>query len=733
MARFCLTPDTVKRFKKGLKDREIDPFKLADLDSSTRRIFLAQYVGEAAAPQVNALYESKLLLKNQKAGMISWAKSVSGMTPTVKRDIMSRIERMEEVLNPTEERQFMRDLAASRLGLEITEAEAKTISDLSQEIKKWKERAKDDGTFASNTDRLSYGVSKVNLEEYVNDLKLDSRKISFKAQPGAKIWSGIKGIPGAMKSAVASFDNSFWGRQGIKTLADPVTAHLWAKNFAKSFANGARVIRGKDAMALIRADVYSRPNSLNGKYKAGGYGLDVLSEEAFPSSFPERIPVLGRLFKASEVMYNGGALQLRADLADRFIKMAERNGVNTLDPKEAQALGRLVGSLTGRGSINMTPTQAKATNVLFFSIKFLKANFDTLTAGITDSKIRNNKFAREQAAYSLLRIIGTLSVIMMLAKLIDKDSVDEDPRSANFGKIKIFGHWRDITGGMGSLVTLAARLTPTLHDGEWGRWRKSSGGKWVNSRTKDFGVTDAFTATLEALIANKLSPFAGVLRDEIRGEFFGGEPFTWGGAAYRSTTPLSIQTGGNLLNDPSTSNLLGDIILEGLGFGANTTPQSNSKTKVIPEDKVIQSDSLYNTMRVYAKAMSTDPETAFNRIFSGQKLMQVSDGGIVVVNREQSIEEQRAFKRKYGDKAKEVKNDHKIPIKLGGSDTTENTWFVPNAQHRSYTQAENTLIKAVKEKKVGLKEAQRIMLKLKSYKYGSDEYKAARKAIIDKY
>ena len=70
--------------------------------------------------------------------------------------------------------------------------------------------------------------------------------------------------------------------------------------------------------------------------------------------------------------------------------------------------------------------------------------------------------------------------IMMLANFLDPESVDEDPRSTNFGRIKIFGHWTDITGGMRTIAIMAARLIPHKRNGEWGVWKKSSTGRFTN-------------------------------------------------------------------------------------------------------------------------------------------------------------------------------------------------------------------------------------------------------------
>ena len=187
MARWCLTKENVDRFKIALKDGTINPFKMASLASEDRHAFLSKFVGEENALQVNSLFESKLLLKNQKAGFISWAKKVSGITPQVKRDLISRIERMDNVLNPQEEKAFLRDLAETRLGFGVSEQEAKTISNLSSKAQDLRNKANTEGVFPTKNDRLSYGWNQIQLEKYVNDLKTQSRNVYFREQPIRKI------------------------------------------------------------------------------------------------------------------------------------------------------------------------------------------------------------------------------------------------------------------------------------------------------------------------------------------------------------------------------------------------------------------------------------------------------------------------------------------------------------------------------------------------------------------
>ena len=587
---WCLIKSEQEAFKKALVEKKLNPFALAEMTSEQRRAEFEKYVGTENADNINSLYESKLLLKNQVTGFQNWVKRSAGMKATVKRDLITKIERLNDlgVLSPTELKNFKEDLVRTRIGMNITFEEASTINKLSEDRttskEAWDSDLKDNPTWSedphstrkewlNNKNRLEYGIKQVAIENYVNELKLEARKVSFKKHPIKATAKAIGTIPSVFKSLMASLDNSFWGRQGIKNaFGNMEQKRIWSRGFVQSFRDiGAELVNKKvdgfEPMDLIKADIYSRPNAINGKYKAGSYKLGVLSEEAFPTSLPERVPFLGRLFKASETAYSGGALRMRADLADMLISKAEKQGINTLNPEQARGMGNLVGSLTGRGSLGKAEGIADTLNVLLFSARFMKSNFDTLTAHQFDK--RSTQFTKVEARKNLLSLVGHVAGILMIAKLLDPDSVDEDPRSTNFGKIKIFGKWTDITGGMRSIIIPIAKILPTKRNGVWGSWSKSSTGTWTNLTAGKFGQQDGVDVVMDALLLNKLSPIASILRDAMSGQMFGGEPFDIKKSIIESVIPLSLQT-WNDVKDESFGTVVSVIISEFVGLGVST-------------------------------------------------------------------------------------------------------------------------------------------------------------------
>ena len=583
---WCLIPKKADEFIKMLKSGKINPAELADMTSAERREFFKKLnFSDADAKNINALFESKLLLKNQKAGMITWAKKISGLSKDAKRDIISKINRLEDVLSPKEMDEFLEDLASKKLNVDVTREEAEQIFKLAKDTEVKLSKVADDSPIRS-IERLEYGMSKVLFEKYLQALK--------KGTPSATAWimkyvknpsEILFGLAGATKSMLATLDNSFFGRQSIKVLfTNPIT---WAKNFAKSWVDIAKSLRGIDVMDAIKADMFSRPNAINGAYDTAKLDIHGITEEAFPTSIPEKIPGFGRLFKASESAFSGAALRMRADLADKYLKQASQQGIEMTDKKEMEGIGRLVNAMTGRGYIGRLGVFGKEINSAFFSIKFLKSNIDTLFGGVKNLakypfKKGTMTFAEKKSAQNLLKITGGIASVLTVAEMLHPGSVEFDPRSTDFGKIKINDTRFDVTGGMGSLAVLASRITPTYHDGELGFWSKSStSGEWTKLNEKKYGGRDGVDVIVDTLLLNKLSPLAGLFRDVWKGEHFGGKEITPTSIIKNLTVPLSIQNLEELLEDKNSAPVLSSVILEFIGISTNTYGKSKPKIKSI--------------------------------------------------------------------------------------------------------------------------------------------------------
>ena len=369
-----------------------------------------------------------------------------------------------------------------------------------------------------------------------------------------------KDAAGAVKSAKATLDNSFFGRQGIKVLFTKPS--IWSKNFLKSWGDINKELRGIDAMDAIKADIFSRPNALNNNYSLSKLDIGIDTEEAFPSQAWEKVPGLNRLFKASESAYNGAGLRMRADLADAMFDKAKNAGVSLTDKTEMEAIGQLVNAMTGRGKLKTIGKGAETLNITLFSPKFLRSNFDTITAHIFQPSMKGT-FAKKEASKNLGKIVMGMAGVLGTAEILFPGSVEFDPRSSDFGKIKIGNTKFDITGGMGSIAVLAARLIT--------RTTKTSSGVKRSLVSGEYGAQTGLDV-VEQFFEGKLAPGPALVRDILKGETYSGEdPLNPKVMAKSLLVPIPITTWQQLRDDPNSANDLLAILADGLGFSTSTS------------------------------------------------------------------------------------------------------------------------------------------------------------------
>jgi len=563
---YCLPKHLVNGFLKKLKSGEINPDTLLDMTSQQRRDFFSEFLGAENAKEVNTLLESKLILKNQQQGIINWAKQVAHLKPDAQKDLLSRINKMTEILEPEEEDAFLEDLVAKKLEVYITSEEASGIAELARiaTIKKAKMEALPRRVLLGKPTaaEMEYGHATVNLANYINDLKIAS-ELSFKEKiiEGSKkpfavgIPYAFKYIGGLAKSIVASVDNSALGRQGLKVLL--THPKIWARNSLQSFVDFVRAAGGKEVKNEVNAEIISRPTydkMVKAKLAVGTI------EEAFPSSVPERIPILGRVFKGSEAAYTGFLHRTRADVFDRMLEIAETMGEDINDKEFLTGLGALINALTGRAHLGSLEPIGGFINNFLFSGRLLRANLDFLTAHVFDAKVTG--FAQKRAVRNLVQTIVGIGAFLALFNALDDEAVELDPRSSDFGKIKIGNTRFDITGSMSSFITLAARVAlSSTKSGTTGQIYETNTGKFGAQKTTDI-VFDFFQ--------NKASPLTRVVMDFADEQTFTGEKPTFLAEVLTLVTPLQIANSIELLKSDNAAPFLVAFLADFVGIGTNT-------------------------------------------------------------------------------------------------------------------------------------------------------------------
>lgn len=650
MVNFCLPPEKINNFIKDLKSGDVDTDKLSNMKSADRNEKFAQYFGKDAAKQLNAEFESKLLLKNQNQGMASFIKNVAGLSPAAKRDYLSKVNNLTKVLDPADKEKFLADITSRRLGADLTPEEYQNVAELAKNVNESKITAeqsveKNGYTKASEDARLQAGAAKVTFEKYISDVKGETNRKSLKQSINPTNWiNATKSLLGATKGLVASFTSHAPLKHGFMALfEDPKS---WLKNYVTQFSDAAKEIKGENVMDAIRAEGYSRENSMNGVYDKWIPGELSKTNEEYHSNLPAKIPVLGRLYSGSKTMFDGFNLKMRMDLVDHYVNIVKKMGLDPQDADTAKAWGKLAIDQTG----GKTTNPDNALGFFLFSQRLLKAEANNLTLHLFDKTATTA--VKIQSAKTLAKAVAGVAAVMATANAIKPGTVELDPRSSNAGKIKIGDTRFDIEGGYGSMITLGARIAAAISGNAA---IKSSSTGVLSSLGSGIGQT-SYGELIGDFLQGRGSPVEQIISDLANGQTYAGTKPTPGSEIGSLVTPIPVSTYQQLTNDPNSANTLAVMIAQQLGLMSNTygAPQKGQT----PTTKSGQAFENKVGSDTYLKASQeiTNEENAFeNSLANNSKYQSLSEADKTTAISKEKTQIQKDVMAKYGFKYKAPK------------------------------------------------------------------------------
>lgn len=297
-------------------------------------------------------------------------------------------------------------------------------------------------------------------------------------------------------------------------------------------------------------------------------------EEAFMNNLAEKIPLLGRLIKGSERAYVGFLNKMRVDLFNRMADGFENDGLTyENNPELYEGLARMVNNFTGRGGLGRIETAAPILNSIFFSPRLIASRFNIL--GLSDVAHLGKGFygslppkLRVAALGDLAKFIGVGTTLLGMLALWgasgdddDKDriQVEFDPRSSDFGKVRIGNTRWDIWGGFQPYVRLIAQLIT----GE----RKATSSGQISSVNK-FGQDKG--TLLTRFVRGKLAPVPATALNLLTGRNIVGEKVTVKSEAMAHLQPLIVSDMKDAIKDRGVGALFTHGLPSVFGVGVQT-------------------------------------------------------------------------------------------------------------------------------------------------------------------
>lgn len=325
-----------------------------------------------------------------------------------------------------------------------------------------------------------------------------------------RIGEEVLALGNVPRMIIAAYDMSMPLRQAvIQTVAHPVMG-------AKSFKQMIKAAISEDAAKQIERTLAQGPEAAIAREAKletpglfGGFGA-AAREEAFQVSERTQIGQFIRKIPGIRISERGAVTYLntlRRQLFDQELARAAKLGISYTD-KDLKGIASFLNATTGRGDIGPLNQYSPVLNTMFFSSRLLAARVQT--PFFLFSRVPR---VRMMAARDLSRFVTTGLGILGLVKASGMGDVEVDPRSSDFGKIKVGPTRIDLWGGFQPIARYGAQVM----SGQ----RKSALGD-IQSISRVRGLDGALTR----FIRSKLSPAAGLLTDVWAGETFLGEEFS---------------------------------------------------------------------------------------------------------------------------------------------------------------------------------------------------------------
>jgi hypothetical protein len=337
---------------------------------------------------------------------------------------------------------------------------------------------------------------------------------------GAKAWREFVEAANLPRAVLSSYDLSAPFRQGA--LLGP--GH--PKEFIAAFKPMIKALtRERNATAsyegIVNHPVYRQFAEPAGLYIAPiGSAEMAAREEAFMSKWAGKIPGVKQSQQAFVTFLN----KLRFDVFKTSVQSWQRRGIPFTEA-DTKALASWVNIASGRGKLGSFERAGPELATILFSPRLLAARLETLPQLVTATPLVRKMVARDIAAF-----VGTNISLLSMLKLSGVADVELDPRSTDWGKIRVGATRIDPWAGFQQIGRTVAQLVMGV------RKATVTGSLYPAERWK----------TLTRAGQAKLAPGFGFLVDVMRQSTFIGEEIDFSGAgikaqAFNRLVPMFIQ------------------------------------------------------------------------------------------------------------------------------------------------------------------------------------------------
>lgn len=569
MANWCLPRNLSNAFLDAIKSGKLSPESLNGMTSEERRAAFSEVVGEGNARMVNAEFERTMLLADQKRGLVTWAKKIGGIGEPARRDMLSSIEKLDRVLNPDEEKAFLEDLAAKRLGVTVTSQEAKEVYALAQHATALRDQitAAGEGDYRAGWNRTTgtaYMRASMELSDKIESLKPGGSTLLHKVE-------NVLALTRQLETGIMHFS-----APGVQAYGMVSVKQFWTGigQMFQFFANDE---------AYLNFTAYMRSHPDFEFAKGGGLGLtqvgDKLSarEEDIQSSLLEGANQylsdrtgVKNLIKGWSQAFTGYLNYVRFERFLDILNSARMRGEDIRPDSEAtHDIAQVVNNFTGRAELGYRDKVghiAAPANMILYTVRKNVATFQMLNP-YEYLKPKMSNTARIAAVRQLTGMVLFTGAVVGLAGAMGA-KVATDPRSNDFLKINIGGEKLDLGGANASYIKFLAHLYTNQEITAQGR-------------LQTYGAQGA--PTRKDMVGNyligKLAPNSAFIADALLNQTYGQPSFNVGQELYDKMSPILLKNYADYwMNNPDDVAAIVPSLSSILGIGLESPlpPMSES-------------------------------------------------------------------------------------------------------------------------------------------------------------
>jgi hypothetical protein len=534
-------------------------------------------------------YEERI--KNKDFSAIS-KKSTLPQTPELTA-AKQRLSNLKDVLNK------MKD----DMGITEQVRIDRVKSNIKKSIDRYGERLRNEDYSTRKTVKPELDQEALQLEidrnriKYHYDLAVETAKIKNRPMR-KKVRGWVIDVFNLPKSMIASLDFSAPLRQGaILSFSHPkVAVGAFREMFAQSFS----YVKSEQWIdKLWASDIYI-PLKKAGLYVSEPTSKLAAKEEQFMTNLAHKIPIYGKLVSGSERAYTGYLNKLRVDVFSQGFDYLNSLGYNfQKNPEKYKALADFINNASGRGKLGMFEPLATSLNAIFFSPRLVASRINLLNP-VKYAKMP--KEVRKMALKDMGIFIGTGMTILALCKAAGAE-VEYDPRSADFGKIRIGDLRLDIWAGFQQPIRTFVQFVT-------GR-RKATTTGVVSKISKDVFPYDSRIDVLGSFARSKLSPSSGLVWTLIEGENILGEEVTPKMIAEGTLIPLYVNDINEIYQEEGLA--IGGLasVSSLFGIGAQYYGERDVVRKGVIDGKGID--------QIVKEAKTPEEKNVFNKPFSSKE------------------------------------------------------------------------------------------------------------------